>query len=66
MPALRAMLKREDRALCLARHGRRFSRKLPSEQILAEACAFIAHDRQEEALVLLGHAIAREPVRRDI
>ncbi|MCL2124354.1 MAG: glycosyltransferase family 92 protein [Desulfovibrionaceae bacterium] len=59
--ALRAMLEREDRALCLARHSKRFSHKLPPEQILAEACALIAHDRQEEALVLLSRAAAREP-----
>ncbi|MDR2695549.1 MAG: glycosyltransferase family 92 protein [Deltaproteobacteria bacterium] len=61
VPALRAMLAREDRAACLARHSRRFSRTLPPEQVLAEAGALIAHDRQEEALVLLSHAAAREP-----
>ncbi|MDR2695550.1 MAG: glycosyltransferase family 92 protein [Deltaproteobacteria bacterium] len=61
VPALRAMLAREDRAACLASHGRRFNRKLPPEQVLAEAGALIAHDRQEEALVLLSHAAAREP-----
>ena len=61
VPALRAMLAREDRALCLAQCSGRFSLKLPPEQILAEAGALIAHDRQEDALVLLSHAAAREP-----
>jgi len=61
VPALRAMLAREDRALCLVQRSRRFSRTFPPEQILAEAVALIAHDRQEEALVLLSHATAREP-----
>jgi hypothetical protein len=61
VPALRAMLAREDRALRLAQYSGRFSRKLPPEQILAEAGTLIAHDRQEEALVLLAHAVAREP-----
>ena len=61
VPALRAMLAREDRALCVARHSGRFSRKLPPEQVLIEAGALIAHDRQEEALVLLSRAAAREP-----
>ena len=61
VPALRAMLEREDRAMRLAQCSGRFSRKLPTEEILAEAGALIAHDRQEEALVLLSHAAAREP-----
>ena len=61
VPSLRAMLAREDRALRLAQYGRRFSHTLSPEQILAEAGALIAHDRQEEALVLLSHAAAREP-----
>jgi hypothetical protein len=61
VPALRAMLKREDRAICLAQYSKRFSRKLSLEQVLAEACALIAHDRQEEALTLLSNAAAREP-----
>ena len=61
VPELRAMLEREDRAVYLAQHGRRFSRNLPPEHILAEAGALIAHDRPEEALVLLSHAAAREP-----
>jgi hypothetical protein len=61
VPALRAMLEREDRAPHLARHGRRFSRNLPLEQVLAEVRALITHDRQEEALLLLSHAAAREP-----
>jgi hypothetical protein len=55
------MLEREDRALRLAGNSRRFERTLPPEQVLAEAGALIARDRQEEALVLLSHAIAREP-----
>jgi hypothetical protein len=59
--ALRAMLDREDRGLCLARYGRRFSQTLPQECVLAEACALVAHDRPDEALVLLGNAVAREP-----
>ena len=61
VPALRAMLAREDRASYLAQCSERFSRKLPLEEILAEVSALIAHDRQEEALVLLSHAAAREP-----
>ena len=61
VPALSAMLQREDRALYLARHSRRFSHKLPPEHVLAEASALLAHDRQEEALVLLGNAAARDP-----
>jgi hypothetical protein len=61
VPALRDMLERKDRALFLAQYGRRFSRSLPPEHILAEACTLIAHDRPEEALVLLSHAAAREP-----
>jgi len=61
VPALRAMLAREDRALCLAQRNERFNRKLPPEQILTEVDALITHGRQEEALVLLSHAAAREP-----
>jgi hypothetical protein len=61
VPALRAMLKREDRAAYLARYSERFSRTLFLEHVLAEACLLIAHDRQQEALVLLSHAAAREP-----
>ena len=61
VPALRAMLERKDRALHLARHSMRFDHALPPEQILAETSALIAHDREEEALVLLSHAAARDP-----
>jgi hypothetical protein len=61
VPALRAMLERNDRAQCLARHSSRFSQMLTVEQILAETSALVAHDRQEEALILLSHAVAREP-----
>ena len=61
VPALRAMLEREDRAVCLTQYSSRFSRELSAEQILAEVCALIVGDRQEEALLLLSHAAAHEP-----
>jgi hypothetical protein len=55
------MLAREDRAQNMVKNSRRFDRALTPEQVLAEAAALIAHDRQEEALMLLTRAIAREP-----
>jgi hypothetical protein len=61
VPALRAVLERDDRAPRLAGNSRRFERALIPEQVLAEAGVLIAHDRQEEALVLLSRAIARDP-----
>jgi hypothetical protein len=61
VPALRAMLERDDRAPCLARRGRRFDHSCTPEQVLAEASALIAYDRPLEALVLLSRAAAREP-----
>jgi len=61
VPALRAMLEREDRAPCLAEYGRRFCRVRSPEELPAEAEGLILHGREEEALVLLGHAAAREP-----
>ena len=39
VPALRAMLERDDRAECLARYSRHFGCNPPAEQILAEAGA---------------------------
>ncbi|MDR0466234.1 MAG: glycosyltransferase family 92 protein [Deltaproteobacteria bacterium] len=61
VPGLRAMLEREDRAVYLAKAGRRFDRALPPEQVLAEADALVARDRAEDALVLLSRAVARNP-----
>jgi hypothetical protein len=59
--ALRAMLEREDRALRLSENGGCFNRVCSPEELLAEACALIARDREEEALVLLSRAAARDP-----
>ena len=61
VPALRAMLEREDRGARLAEDSRRFDGKRSPEEVLAEACELIAGDREEEALVLLSRAAAREP-----